>query len=536
MAYWANTHDIRASGLSTYGAAKARPGMRVSTYVIDVDEYRQVSTDPDYRLKNQFFLASKYGGFTDASGTGNPFLAKDGSTVDNSNWLRAGTTNDAKNYFLASNATALLDSINQIFDNILREAGSIAGGAMSTQSLTTSGGYVYQAKFDPSDWSGDIARYQLSLSGTTVTLGDDESTSTVRTSTSLDAMTNAAVLNNTQRKIVVGKTTATASATATDFTWSALDSDHQTALRRPINATTSTPDDAVSVGQERLNYIRGDRSLEAPAGNYRKRGSRFGDIVNSGVAYAGAPTLGITDAGYSTFYNTNKTRTKALYVGANDGMLHAINADTMAELFAYIPSFVVPKLSAYTSPSYMHQSYVDATPVVGEADLNPGTTGSRDWRTVLVSGAGGGGQGVFALDVTNPSAFDTSKVLWEFTDRDDVDMGNVIGKPQIIEAADFRTNRNNGDLQVVRGGGERRQQLRGRRALQHQRRSDHFPARSGQDRRSELGSEHQLLQGDAATELDEHRKRGGRVFCGCGTRRRGALRLRRRSAGQCLEA
>ena len=435
MAYWANTHDIRASGLTTYGAAKARPGMRVSTYVIDVDEYRQVSNDPNYRLKNQFFLASKYGGFTDASGTGNPFLAKDGATVDNSNWLRAGTTNDAKNYFLASNATALLNSINEIFDNILREAGSIAGAAVSTQSLSTSGGYIYQAKFDPSDWSGDLARYTLGLSGSTVTLSNDDSPSplTVRASTSLDAMT---ATDLAARKIVVGKTTPTSSATATNFVWTSLDADHQTALRRPMGATTSTPDDPASVGQERLNFVRGDRSLEAPAGPYRKRGSRFGDIVNSAVVYAGAPATSISDAGYLTFYNNNKNRTKALYVGANDGMFHAVNPDTMQELFAYIPSFVVPKLSAYTSPNYIHQAYVDSSPAIGEADLNASGTGARNWKTVVVSGAGGGGQGVFALDVTDPTAFGADKVLWEFTDRDDVDMGNVIGKAQILK---FRT-------------------------------------------------------------------------------------------------
>ncbi|RZJ05414.1 MAG: pilus assembly protein PilY, partial [Haliea sp.] len=128
-----------------------------------------------------------------------------------------------------------------------------------------------------------------------------------------------------------------------------------------------------------------------------------------------------------TFFNTYQNRTPTLFVGANDGMLHAFNATNGAEVFAYIPSWMGPKLSALTTDNYItnHQSYVDATPAVGEAELG------TDWKTVLVGGTGAGGQGVYALDVTAPSAFDASKVLWEFTDRDDVSMGNVIGQPQI---------------------------------------------------------------------------------------------------------
>ncbi len=120
----------------------------------------------------------------------------------------------------------------------------------------------------------------------------------------------------------------------------------------------------------------------------------------------------------------------ALFVGSNDGMLHAFNAANGNELFGYIPSWLGPKLSALTTTGYNvsgHQSYMDGSPVVGEAKVG------NDWKTVLVSGTGGGGQGVFALDVTNPAAFDASKVLWEFTDRDDADLGNVVGKPQILK-------------------------------------------------------------------------------------------------------
>ena len=100
------------------------------------------------------------------------------------------------------------------------------------------------------------------------------------------------------------------------------------------------------------------------------------------------PTQRYNSSAYLTFYNTNKNRTKAVFVGANDGMLHAFNAETMDELFAYIPSWLGPNLSKLTDTSYnsgLHTSYVDATPVVAEAEV------AGSWKTVLVSGTGGGG-------------------------------------------------------------------------------------------------------------------------------------------------
>jgi type IV pilus assembly protein PilY1 len=72
------------------------------------------------------------------------------------------------------------------------------------------------------------------------------------------------------------------------------------------------------------------------------------------------------------------------------------------------------------------------------------------WRTVLVGGLAGGGQGLYALDVTNPgNPRDNSNgefseanagrlVLWEFTDADDKDLGYVHGKPVIRKMANGR--------------------------------------------------------------------------------------------------
>ena len=411
MAYWANTHDIRGTDW-TAEPTKQRPGMRVSTYALDVNENGSMSDANRRRTANQYFFAAKYGGFDDKSEKGNPFLDKNGA-LDNSNWERQGDAGEARNYFLSSNARAVLSSLDNIFEAIAQKGNSIADGAISSKKLTATN-YIYQAQFDPASWNGDLTSVSIT-GGANVLLGTSPQWSAAE---KLDNKTPAS------RNIVVGKTTATASNTATPFTWAAVDADLKASLNKAnVTAVSDTR------GEDRLNYLRGDRTLETSTttATLRRRASRLGDIINSGVAFSGEPTATVNTDSYRTFYNTNKSRTKALFVGANDGMLHAFNSATGEELFAYIPSWLGSTLSELSNDSYItnHKSYVDATPVVAEAEV--GTI----WKTVLVGGTGAGGQGVYALDVTSPSEFNVSKVMWEFTDRDDVSIGNVIGEPQI---------------------------------------------------------------------------------------------------------
>ncbi|VWX59508.1 Pilus assembly protein PilY [Burkholderiales bacterium 8X] len=423
MAYWANTHDIRGTGW-TDAPAKQRPGMKVKTYILDVNEYGD-NNNRNTRHGTPFFLAGKYGGFNDLSGVGNPYLSTAG-TLDNSSWEAEGNPGEPRNYFLSSSARSVLTALDNMFAAIASQGGSIGGGAISTQQLTSAGSYIYQAQFDPTSWSGDLISYPVSVGANNVVTVGTAATKQWSAAAQLDAMLVSS------RNIVVGNVTRTNGA-ASNFTWATIEGGGNGTLKNQLRRASPTASaDADSVGEARLNFIRGDRSLEGST--FRKRNSRLGDIVNSGVALGGAPNAQITDAGYNNFYNTNKDRTRALYVGANDGMLHAFNADTGSELFAYIPSWMGPRLSMLASPTYnssLHQSYVDATPAVAEAYV-----GSA-WKTVLVGGTGAGGQGVFALDVTDPTAFNKDKVMWEFTDADDPDMGNVIGRPQILK---FRTS------------------------------------------------------------------------------------------------
>ena len=433
LAYWAHTHDIRGAGW-TNAPAKQRPGLRVTSYFFDVNEASLETPDAKRRNNNQYYTAAKYGGYRaqptgDASQPyntkGNPFYDQNGKP-DNNVWQDTDRLLEPQTYFLQSNARGVLSAFDTIFSQATSAQRSIAGAATGSGNLTTGGSLVYQASFDTGQWTGDLQAFKLNVSSSNSASFELSPTPTW----SAEQRLASRLLSGDNRNIVIGKTGANPNPPAANFTVAEAEASLQTSLSR-VNAA-STVD---GLWKERLNYLRGDKSKEGSP--FRRRFRALGDIVNSGVSYVGAPSptrsLG---GGYAAFAASRATRTGVAYVGGNDGMLHAFNAQTGDEAFAYIPSWLGTKLALLTDTGYgstiPHEAYVDATPVIGDAKVGSGNT-ATDWKTVLVSGSGGGGRGVFALDVSDPSSFGPASVLWEFTQANDPDMGFVLGKPRIVK-------------------------------------------------------------------------------------------------------
>lgn len=169
-----------------------------------------------------------------------------------------------------------------------------------------------------------------------------------------------------------------------------------------------------------IKYIKGDQSQESNSAVRVRSGGILGDIGHSAPIFVGNPDNRVWKE------TTKPERTKMVYVGANDGMLHAFNAETGVEKFAYFPQLLLTeaKLANLIESGKAHEAFVD-----GQIAVQDVKDESSNNRTVLVAGLGAGGKGLFALDVTNPDAFDESKVLWEFSDTT---LGKVLGKPSII--------------------------------------------------------------------------------------------------------
>lgn len=203
----------------------------------------------------------------------------------------------------------------------------------------------------------------------------------------------------------------------------------------PFRFDELTDAQKVMIGSEAiLNFVRGDRSGENSTG-FRVRSGVLGDIIHSTPVYVGKPVAGLTSSGYLAFAAANANRSPMVYVGANDGMLHAFNASDGSEAYAYIPSMVVGNLGKLMAQPYKHQYFVDGLLTVEDAQFG------GVWHSALVGGLGAGGKGYFALDVTSPSAASESaaagKILWEFHGGSTgaENLGYSYSRPSIVRMA-----------------------------------------------------------------------------------------------------
>ena len=206
-----------------------------------------------------------------------------------------------------------------------------------------------------------------------------------------------------------------------------------------------------AAGVNLINYLRGQQGYEDRAANvldnrlYRTREAVLGDALESQPSYIGAPTFSYPYPGYSNFLTAQGSRAGTVYIGANDGMLHAFAADTGIERWAYVPSAVIPNMWKLADKNYstMHTNFVNGSPVTSDictvncnnTNFASTTTTSDDpvWKTILVGGLNGGGRGFYALDITNPAS---PSLLWEFTPSTDSDVGYSYGAPVVTRKTD----------------------------------------------------------------------------------------------------
>ncbi len=171
-------------------------------------------------------------------------------------------------------------------------------------------------------------------------------------------------------------------------------------------------------GEDIINFIRG-----ADVPGYRERdGYRLGDIIHSTPVVVGPPNGYYHDPSYLEFRREHRSRERILYVGANDGMLHAFYVDGPdggKEAWGFIPNNLLGRLKHLMDRDYesCHEYFVDLTPTVVDVFVDPDGLGpeTQQWRTLLIGGEREGGEAYFALDVTEPDS-DQFRPLWEFSD------------------------------------------------------------------------------------------------------------------------
>ncbi|MBS1230070.1 MAG: Type fimbrial biosis protein PilY1 [Proteobacteria bacterium] len=417
-------------------------------------------------------------------------------SINNIDDLWHAAVNGRGTYFSAKDPASLSTGLADTLAAIINKPrpGTAAAAASSNPNISTSDNYVFSSSYKSVEWFGELIRQQIDSAGvlssqqwsamrlldcattvwtatTSYAVGSvfRNGTTCYRVTTEYVSGTDfgstdtskTAVVNDASGSAVVAPTTRTlytkgagalipflwadlvSASLGSYFTTPALTYASATAglsqfcssgatclsAAQQSNNTVAT---GGAAGEALVNFLRGDRSNETTF--YRKRTHVLGDIISSEGRYVKVPAFNYTDTNYGAFKAAKAGRSGKVYVSANDGMVHAFDAESGEETWAYIPSFVLPNLYKLADMNYSshHQYSVDNSPETGDICPNAPTSActAAQWKTILVGGLNRGGKGYFALDITNPAS---PTLLWEFSDAN---LGYSYGNPRITKLAD----------------------------------------------------------------------------------------------------
>lgn len=369
----------------------------------------------------------------------------DGRTIDD---MYHAAINGRGEMYYAQRPQELKDELQAALRDILATEGSAAGLTFNSATLNAES-LVFNTIFNTTNWTGDLIATKLDPSTGMPTGGDAWRAQAVLDDQAWDDR-HVIAYND-----VIGQSVL--------FEW-----DNLTALQKSDLSTSPSgaPD---TLGQQRLDYLRGDRSEEGSL--FRERLALLGDMVSSTPAYVANTSVAWPDhnenslfggsgfgESHSYFRNTTvRNRDPMIYVGANDGMLHGFDATNGTgggtERLAYIPSPMFSSsaregLHFLSDPDYTHRFYVDAEPAYSDVFVN--RSGTSEWRTILSGGFRTGAKGFYALDITNPDEFTDAnvgdRVLFEYADLADPYLGYMFERPSIGML-------NNGEWALIYGNG-----------------------------------------------------------------------------------
>lgn len=446
-----NTSPTPATGIYTGAGVGSCPYKDDYEYTLaDVAMYyykTDLSTEPNNVPTNGADNNTQQHMVTYTVGLGLKGQDMDDFTTDSCNWPQPvegtlTTINDldhaARNgrglFLNAKNPTELERAFSRVVSDVQSRAGSAASISVNGEQISDSLRF-YQSSFYSEGWRGDVTSKKLDSNGNPSMFG--------WVAADGSEVTASEMLNNLDNKPDVLPGYLVAEDTVYDLrkiiTYNGSsgipfrDNNVTTAQKKQLVPSAITPEPANYTPEaakvtDIINYIRGDHRKEKRYnGIFRNRGKIEATDDDDGEARSIIYNYKLGDIVHSTpVYNNG-----VLYVGANDGMLHALSAENGRELFAYIPNLVFSKLWMLSDSLYdnAHQYYVDLSPYAKKI-----TSG----KTLLVGGLGGGGKGIYCLDITNANgSIDSessaaSMVKWEYSATADDDMGFSYSKPIIV--------------------------------------------------------------------------------------------------------
>jgi type IV pilus assembly protein PilY1 len=374
------------------------------------------------------------------------------NTSANLDDLWHAAVNGRGNYFQALNANALSQGLSTVLTSVNAQVASASASATSSPNVTQTDNQIFSTTYETNTWSGSVFAQKI-----------DPITGNVNPTIQWQADGQLVTKANADARRIFTFDPSTGNSTKVqDFRFATLDVNAQpfftnlcgtaTAANPPASQMhfTNCATGGIDVnpiaddGNQVVNFLRGDASNEGTVFHDRQlidpvtgaiTQTVLGDTVNAKPVFVRNPILGYTDAvtpGYSTFALNNVNRAPRVYVAANDGFLHAFDGNTGDESWAYAPRFILPNVYKLADFNYgnNHRFFVDGSPETFDVF----DTSAFAWKTILIGGAGGGGRGFYALDVTDPV---NPKGLWEFCVDptmcaiNDPDLGFAWGNPVV---------------------------------------------------------------------------------------------------------
>jgi len=441
------TDNVRGSGKDNNNQ------QHMTTFTIGLGVNGTIKYEPNYETANNIDGVLQY--YDIVNGGAN--WPEPNTSLKKIDDLWHAAVNGRGMYYSATDARTLKQGIQSALAGIQARKGSSAAAATSNLEPVAGDNFVYVALYQTLKWDGDLmafsinpstgelstsefwsAQQQLDNQVATAASGDGRTIKFFR-SGATDKLNDFTLANltaaglNTHFENICGKSPA--------IDQCGTDSGDLTDSQKTVANSTANL----------ISYLRGSAQHEDEAGNataanklYRGRDHVLGDIVNAVPVYMKKPPFNYDkyDATYASFKSSNAvaSRGPTVFIAANDGMLHAINAENGTERWAYVPTFVMKNMWRLADRNYgnNHRYFVDGSPTLADicasrdADNRQLCASSSDWKTILVGGLNKGGCGYYALDVTNPAA---PKGLWEFTNEN---LGYSYGNPVVVKRKDGR--------------------------------------------------------------------------------------------------
>ncbi len=368
LSYYTNT-----LGAGTFPTGKVPPG------TIDTNTNLHMNT---YALtlgaKGDLFAGEGTPHPTTTGAWVNPNTDFNPSAVDD---LWHATINGRGQLYLATAASETASKLQAAFRDILDQVGAQASIGVSSVNLGRGDDFAYLGQYNARGWSGDVTRNAV-----------NNATGAVSTTAAWSANAVLVVRDWTTRLIFTSN-----DSTGLDFTAGNVGS-------------TVNPDTATFSNDQVVNWMRGSRSGEGDT--VRLRSSLIGAVINS------EPVISRADG--------------VVYLASSEGLLHAFDTATGAELWAYHPAETLAPAGASVQRGWVFKTQLDTTPVFAQLSST---------SKMLVGGLGAAGRSYYALDVSSPrpatATVAAAQFRWTFPASSDATnralMGYTIGKPVVAK-------------------------------------------------------------------------------------------------------